>query len=261
MYHFWLWDMLFQTAKLKDYIYSVACVIWLWVLDMTIKSSQKNHIWNSQSNLTSYTINVIFRLSCLGQLSKSFRNYTPGPMPQKSHPHKEAPSNQTQIHWLNINKFKPTINSGFLVRKHLVTKFKFIDSTLTNLSPQSIVVLLCLYKEWHHFPGYKLFVSLLSEIHHICIPAFPFDPPMQSGTYIFKSCMRLVRQCPHGFINLWPPLRYVCTSSQKSSQLCFSNPILNSIIWNTPLQLLVNALVGNYYIWFHNCIYTLTGMV
>ena len=42
---------------------------------------------------------------------------------------------------------------------------------------------LCLYKEWHHFPGHKLFVSLFSGIHHICIPAFPFDTPMQSGTY------------------------------------------------------------------------------
>ena len=58
-----------ETAKPKDYIYSVACVIWLWVLDVTIKSSQKHHIWNSQSNLTSYTINVIFRLSCLVQLN------------------------------------------------------------------------------------------------------------------------------------------------------------------------------------------------
>ena len=88
-----------------------------------------------------------------------------------------------------INKFKPTINSGFPIRIHLVTKFKFIDSILlTNSNPQSTVVLLCLYTEWHHFPGYKLFVSLFSGIHHICIPAFPFDPPMQSGTYICIMC-------------------------------------------------------------------------
>ena len=31
--------------------------------------------------------------------------------------------------------------------------------------------------------GYKLFVSLLSGIHLICIPAFPFDLPTQSVTY------------------------------------------------------------------------------
>ena len=55
---------------------------------------------------------------------------------------------------------------------------------MTNSNPQSIVVSLCLYKEWYHFPGYKLFVSLFSVIHHICIPAFPFDPLTQSGTCI-----------------------------------------------------------------------------
>ena len=105
-------------------------------------------------------------------------------MAQKSRPHKETFNNKAQIYGLNIiNKFKPTINSGSPVRKRLVSKFKFIDSILTNSNPQSIVVLLCLYKEWHHFPGYKLFVSLFSGIHQICIPPFPFDPPMQSGTY------------------------------------------------------------------------------
>ena len=31
-----------QTAKPKEYICSVACVVWL------MKSSQKHHIWNSQ---------------------------------------------------------------------------------------------------------------------------------------------------------------------------------------------------------------------
>ena len=66
------------------------------------------------------------------------------------------------------------------------TEFKCVDSILsTNSNPQSIVDPLCLYKEWHHFPGYKLFASLFSGIHHICIPAFPFDPPTQSGTYIY----------------------------------------------------------------------------
>ena len=33
------------------------------------------------------------------------------------------------------------------------------------------------------FPGYNLFVSLFSGIYQICIPAFPFDPPTQSGTF------------------------------------------------------------------------------
>ena len=109
-------------------------------------------------------------------------------MAQKSHPHQEAPSNQT--HQPNvINKFKPTINSGILVRKHLVTKFKVIDLILTNSNPQSIVVLLCLYKKWHHPPGYKSFVSLLSRIHHICIPSFPFDPPTQSGTFSYCNLL------------------------------------------------------------------------
>ena len=71
------------------------------------------------------------------------------------------------------------------IRKHLITNFKFIDSTLlTNSNPQPIVALLCLYKGWHHPPGYELFVSLLSGIHQICIPAFPFNLPTQSGTDI-----------------------------------------------------------------------------
>ena len=65
------------------------------------------------------------------------------------------------------------------IRKHLIAKLK-------------IVALLCLYKEWHHFPGYKLFVSLFSGINHICIPAFPFDPPTQSGTCyvaLYTQCL------------------------------------------------------------------------
>ena len=33
------------------------------------------------------------------------------------------------------------------------------------------------------FTEYNLFVSLFSGIHQICIPAFPFDLSMQSGTY------------------------------------------------------------------------------
>ena len=117
-------------------------------------------------------------------------------MAQKPHPHKETFNNKVQIYRLNIiNKFKPIINSGSLVRKHLVTKFKVIDSILlTNSNPQSIVVLLCLYKEWHYFPGYKLFVSLLSGIHQICIPAFPFDPPTQSGTC--NSCNMGTKDLP-----------------------------------------------------------------
>ena len=62
---------------------------------------------------------------------------------------------------------------------------------LTNSSPQSIDVMLCLYKEWHklqiqikgiYVPRIQL-VSLPSGIHQICIPAFPFDPPTQSDTY------------------------------------------------------------------------------
>ena len=107
-------------------------------------------------------------------------------MAQKPYPHKEAFNNRVQIYRLNIiNKFKPIINSGSLVRKHLVAKFKVTDSILTNSNPQSIAILLCLYKEWHHLPGYKLFVSLPPGIHQICIPAFPFDPPTQSGTSSF----------------------------------------------------------------------------
>ena len=70
---------------------------------------------------------------------------------------------------------------------YIITKFKFIDSILsTNSNPQSIVDLLCPYKERHHPPGYKLFVFFPSGIHHICIPAFPFDPPTQSGTYLIN---------------------------------------------------------------------------
>ena len=102
-------------------------------------------------------------------------------MAQKPHPHKETFNNRLNI----INKFKPIINSGSPVRKHLATKFKVTESILlTNSNPQLIVILLCLYKEWHHPPGYKLFVSLPSGIHQIYIPAFPFDPPTQIGTLL-----------------------------------------------------------------------------
>ena len=69
-------------------------------------------------------------------------------------------------------------------RKHPAMKFKFKHSILTNSNPQSIVVLLCLYKEWHHSLGYKLFVSLPSGIRQICVPAFPLDPPTQSSTLL-----------------------------------------------------------------------------
>ena len=86
-------------------------------------------------------------------------------------PHKETLNfnNKAQIYKLNIiTKFKPTINSGSPVRKHFSSQIQFIDSILlTSSNPLSIVVLLCLYKEWQHFPGYKLFVSLLSGIHRI----------------------------------------------------------------------------------------------
>ena len=50
-----------------------------------------------------------------------------------------------------INKCKPTINSGFVVQSGII------------------------------FQGT---VSLFSGMHHICIPAFPFDLPTQSGTYL-----------------------------------------------------------------------------
>ena len=64
---------------------------------------------------------------------------------------------------------------------------------LTNSNPQSILVMLCLYiavasvaglYQRFIFPGYNLFASLFSGIHQICIPAFPFDPPTQSGTLL-----------------------------------------------------------------------------
>ena len=115
------------------------------------------------------------------------------PMAQKPHPHKDTFNTKVHIYRLSIiNKFKPIINSGSPVRKHLVTKFKVIDSILlTNSNPQSIVVLLCLYKEWHHPQGsYKLFVSLPLGIHHICIPAFPFDLPTQGDAYGDASLKR-----------------------------------------------------------------------
>ena len=82
MYHFWLWvlDMMFL----------------IWFHACSIKSSQKHHIWNSQSNLSSYTINVIFRLGCLGQLNDC-AICPRAPMVQKPQPCKETFSNQIQI--------------------------------------------------------------------------------------------------------------------------------------------------------------------
>ena len=56
------------------------------------------------------------------------------------------------------------------------------------------MALLYLYKESHglqvtigldqgyYFPRIQINVSLLSGIHQICIPAFPFDLPTQSDT-------------------------------------------------------------------------------
>ena len=44
---------------------------------------------------------------------------------------------RVQIYRLNIiNKFKPIINSGSLVKKHLATKFKVIDSIITKFKPK-----------------------------------------------------------------------------------------------------------------------------
>ena len=34
-----------------------------------------------------------------------------------------------------------------------------------------------------HFPRIHLDVYLFSGIHQICIPTFPFDPPMQSDAF------------------------------------------------------------------------------
>ena len=37
------------------------------------------------------------------------------------------------------------------------------------------------------FPRIQLVVSLFSGIHQICIPTFPFDPPMLSDTLMSKT--------------------------------------------------------------------------
>ena len=63
---------------------------------------------------------------------------------------------------------------------------------LTNSNPQSIDVMLCLYKEWH-----KLQIQIkgiFSQDTTSCIPAFPFDPPTQSDTCI--SCYMGTRDLP-----------------------------------------------------------------
>ena len=56
-----------QTAKPTDYIYSVACVVWLWVLDVKLNNNEIT----SYLKLTSYTINIIFRDSWTTMNSKS----------------------------------------------------------------------------------------------------------------------------------------------------------------------------------------------
>ena len=111
-------------------------------------------------------------------------NHTP--MAQKPHPHKETFNNKVQIYRLNvINKLKPMINSGTLIRKHLVTKFKVIDSILTNSNPQSIVDLLCLYKEWHHFQGTNdLYPSLQRYITFVSL-LFPLSTRTKWYIYIY----------------------------------------------------------------------------
>ena len=53
---------------------------------------------------------------------------------------------------------------------------------LTNLNPKSIVIMLCLYKEWHQLQVW--IKSLFSLAHQIRILVFPFDLPLQSGTCI-----------------------------------------------------------------------------
>ena len=47
-----------------------------------------------------------------------------------------------------------------------------------------------------HFPRIHLDVSLFSGIHQICIPTFPFDPPMHSGTYDIIIIKPLPRDKP-----------------------------------------------------------------
>ena len=155
-----------QTAKLKDYIYSLACVVWLWVLDVKLNNNKiitETSYLNSQSNLTSYNINVMFRLSCLGQLNDCHFPSQLGTMPQ-------AP-----MAW----KPQETFSIQIYIYK----------SILTNSNPQSILVC-CV----HIKSGItcRLGSALFSQgttclhppsgIHQICISAFPFDPPTQSGT-------------------------------------------------------------------------------
>ena len=64
-------------------------------------------------------------------------------------------------------------------------------------------------------------VSLLSGIHHTCIPAFPFDLPTQSGTLhiivvvqvidLYASMNLQVMQCqfPHGPFSYLPVELYI----------------------------------------------------
>ena len=135
--------------------------MWSWT---TIKSSQKHHIWNSQLNLTSYTINVIFRLSCLGQLNNCHLPSQLGTTPLGPH-------------GLNLSS----------ARKYLVTKFKFMDSiVLTDSNPQSLVVLLCVYKEWHHL---QTWIKVqLSQGTTYLYPSFPLIRPHKVVHTIIIYC-------------------------------------------------------------------------
>ena len=58
---------------------------------------------------------------------------------------------------------------------------------LTNSNPQSVDIMLCLYKEWH-----KLQIQIkgiFSQDTTTCIPAFPFDLPTQSDTLMVNPTM------------------------------------------------------------------------
>ena len=83
--------------------------------------------------------------------------------------------------------------AGFWPARAWFKKREFILQILTNSKPtintsyavsvQAVALVTSLH-QCIIFPRDNLFVSLFSGIHQICIPAFPFDLPMQNGSWL-----------------------------------------------------------------------------
>ena len=97
-------------------------------------------------------------------------------------------------------------HAGFQLARAWFKKQEFILQILTNSKPtintsyvvsvQAVALVTSLHQSFI-FPRDNLFVSLFSGIHQICIPAFPFNLPMQNGTWCFIAQLKSITKFGH----------------------------------------------------------------